>query len=246
MSIQYTYEIISVDEAARCMEVVYSSQGRQTMHIGARLPFEGETLEAVVAMYSPVEYWKQQEAAVVIPAVGTKGATPSQDTSDKAESQSISNDGVNYTEHDIDAAAASKFLSDKGLASSVKYLVSMYNVTEKTLLANLFSCEKQLVKVLSGKAIEWYETDVTIDGKTYVYASKDLTTGAVVDKYILDQRGLVKFCDDASVEPTITNFGTYAAMPQLIQPLLDGFEHRERIRAWSLKPYGLIVEYGRL
>lgn len=73
MSIAYTYEIISVDPAARCMEIVYSSAGRQTMHIGARLPFEGESLEAVVEMYSPVAYWLQQEVPVVVPEVGTTG-----------------------------------------------------------------------------------------------------------------------------------------------------------------------------
>lgn len=73
MSIEYTYEIISVDPAARCMEIVYSSDGRQTLHIGARLPFEGENLEAVVAMYSPVAYWLQQETPVVVPEIGTTG-----------------------------------------------------------------------------------------------------------------------------------------------------------------------------
>jgi hypothetical protein len=74
MSIEYTYEIISVDAAARCMEVVYSSEGRQTMHIGARLPFEGESLESVIASFAPVAYWAEQEAPVVIPEVGTGGA----------------------------------------------------------------------------------------------------------------------------------------------------------------------------
>lgn len=73
MSIEYTYEIISVDPAARCMEIVYSSDGRQTLHIGARLPFEGESLESVVAMYSPVSYWLEQEMAVVVPQVGAVG-----------------------------------------------------------------------------------------------------------------------------------------------------------------------------
>jgi hypothetical protein len=73
MSIEYTYEIVSVDPAARCMEIVYSSEGRQTMHIGARLPFEGESLEAVIEMYSPVAYWIEQEAPVFVPDVGTTG-----------------------------------------------------------------------------------------------------------------------------------------------------------------------------
>lgn len=73
MSIEYTYEIVNVDETARCMEVVYSAPGHQTMHIGARLPYEGETLEAVVAMYSPVAYWEEQARPVVLPQVGASG-----------------------------------------------------------------------------------------------------------------------------------------------------------------------------
>lgn len=73
MSIEYTYEIISVNESARCMEVIYSSENHQTMRIGARLPYEGETLEAVVQMYSPVAYWMEQKLPVVIPQIGISG-----------------------------------------------------------------------------------------------------------------------------------------------------------------------------
>jgi hypothetical protein len=73
MSITYNYEIIAVDQAARCMEVMYTAEGRQPMHIGARLPYEGEELEAVISMYSPVSYWLEQERAVQVPQVGTAG-----------------------------------------------------------------------------------------------------------------------------------------------------------------------------
>lgn len=73
MSITYTYEIIAVDQAARCMEIVYTSEGRPTMHIGARLPYEGETLEAVVEMYAPVRYWEDLKTPVIVPQVGASG-----------------------------------------------------------------------------------------------------------------------------------------------------------------------------
>jgi Domain of unknown function (DUF4376) len=69
--IPYSYEIIKVDQQARVMEVVYTSPGRQTMRISARLPFVGESLEAVVDAFGPVAYWREQEAAVVVPALGT-------------------------------------------------------------------------------------------------------------------------------------------------------------------------------
>lgn len=73
MSIEYTYEIVNVDETARCMEIVYSAEGHQTMHIGARLPYVGETLESIIAMYSPVIYWQEQTRPVVLPQVGSSG-----------------------------------------------------------------------------------------------------------------------------------------------------------------------------
>jgi len=74
--IPYSYEISSVDSQARVMEVVYSSPGRQTMHISARLPFVGETLEAVIDMFSPVAYWREQEAEVIVPELGSGQVTP--------------------------------------------------------------------------------------------------------------------------------------------------------------------------
>ena len=73
MSITYTYTVISVDEAARCMEIVYEAAGHQTMHIGARLPYEGETLEEVVRMYAPVMSWEAAVRIVIVPSVGATG-----------------------------------------------------------------------------------------------------------------------------------------------------------------------------
>jgi hypothetical protein len=73
MSIEYTYEIISVNEQARCMEIVYNAAGYPTMHIGARLPYEGETLEAIVRMYAPVRFWEEAKQSVIVPTVGTSG-----------------------------------------------------------------------------------------------------------------------------------------------------------------------------
>jgi hypothetical protein len=73
MNITYTYEIISVDEAARCMEVIYSAEGHQTMRISARLPFEGEPLENVIKAFAPVPLWSELATPVVAPSVGSSG-----------------------------------------------------------------------------------------------------------------------------------------------------------------------------
>lgn len=72
-NIAYTYEVINVNPQARAMEVVYTSPGRQTLHIGARMPYAGETIEQIAAMYAPVGYWLEQEAQIVDVPVGTSG-----------------------------------------------------------------------------------------------------------------------------------------------------------------------------
>jgi hypothetical protein len=55
------------------MEIVYRADGHQTLHIGARLPFEGETLEQVVQAFSPVALWEERARNVVVPVVGASG-----------------------------------------------------------------------------------------------------------------------------------------------------------------------------
>ena len=92
MSITYTYTIISVDEVARCMEIMYEAVNHQTMHIGARLPYEGETLEQVVQMYAPVALWETFARSVIIPNVNATGvintaATPDLDPEQLANAQ---------------------------------------------------------------------------------------------------------------------------------------------------------------
>lgn len=74
MSISYSYEIINVNPQARAMEIVYTAPGRQTMHIGARMPYAGETVEQIVRMYEPVAYWREQDAQLAEVAVGTSGS----------------------------------------------------------------------------------------------------------------------------------------------------------------------------
>lgn len=74
MSINYEYKIIAVDTAARCMEIIYTAIGYPTQHIGARLPFEGESLEYIVRMYSPTVYWEALQRNTLTPTVGASGA----------------------------------------------------------------------------------------------------------------------------------------------------------------------------
>jgi len=69
------------------MEVVYRSAGRQQMHMGVRLPWEGESLEAVIHAHSPVVYWQEQDRIVQAVAVGTTGSitVPQSEQSDESD-----------------------------------------------------------------------------------------------------------------------------------------------------------------
>lgn len=89
MSISYTYTIKSVDESARCMEVVYEAAGYATMTISARLPFSGEALEDVVDAFAPIPHWEDSVKTVVAPTVGFVGnktapVVPAQAPNDEA------------------------------------------------------------------------------------------------------------------------------------------------------------------
>lgn len=73
MTIEYTYAIEMVDKQAGCMEVVYTASGRSTHRISTRIPFEGESLETVIAMYSPIAIWEAETQTLADVQVGTGG-----------------------------------------------------------------------------------------------------------------------------------------------------------------------------
>lgn len=84
MKLDYTYEIINVDESARSMEIVYTSPIHGVLHVGARLPWKGETLEQIVYMYNPTAYWLEQTLETEKVDVGASG-TQSVDVYDRDE-----------------------------------------------------------------------------------------------------------------------------------------------------------------
>ncbi len=71
--IDYSYNIIKVDLTAKVMEIVYTAPGRATVHMSARLPYEGETLESVIRMYSPEMFWLEQATPVIEVQEGITG-----------------------------------------------------------------------------------------------------------------------------------------------------------------------------
>jgi hypothetical protein len=69
----YTYEVTEVYPDSKTMLIVYTSEQYGTMTVGARMPWEGETLDDIAAMYSPIRYWIEQTLPVADVAVGASG-----------------------------------------------------------------------------------------------------------------------------------------------------------------------------
>lgn len=85
MSIEYTYTVVAINEAGRCMEVEYTSPGRVPVLMGARLPFAGESLEAVIAEFAPVRYWADLDRPIEMPNIGATGAGEASLLADKPQ-----------------------------------------------------------------------------------------------------------------------------------------------------------------
>ncbi len=72
--LSYTYEIVNVSKEGRFMEVIYNVEGKEPITVGVRLPFEGESLETIIHMHSPVRYFIEQMTPVANVAIGTTGS----------------------------------------------------------------------------------------------------------------------------------------------------------------------------
>ena len=72
-TISYTYEITRVDPDAKAMDILYTSPEYGTTLVGARMPWDGETVEQIAQMYSPVRNWIEQTLAVAPVSAGTSG-----------------------------------------------------------------------------------------------------------------------------------------------------------------------------
>lgn len=71
--IDYSYEILSVDEEQNNMSVKFTSDGREEVIVGTPLPTEGMTLEDFLHPYAPVAHWLEKDRKVFVPQVGVSG-----------------------------------------------------------------------------------------------------------------------------------------------------------------------------
>jgi hypothetical protein len=71
--IAYEYEILNVDETSKSMEVKYTSEFGDVLHVGVPMPSPGQDLTALLIQYSPVVWWVEQRRPTAAVAVGVKG-----------------------------------------------------------------------------------------------------------------------------------------------------------------------------
>ena len=81
MEIVYTYEIAKVDAESKTMEILYTSENRPQVLVGAKMPYEDESLEEIVKSYAPLHFWWEQGKTVKSIEVGTTGIQQSIPTS---------------------------------------------------------------------------------------------------------------------------------------------------------------------
>ena len=71
-TIPYTYEVTAVND--RSMDVTYTNSEHGSTQVSVRLPFDGETLEDVIAQFSPALWWDTMSRPVQAVPVGAAGA----------------------------------------------------------------------------------------------------------------------------------------------------------------------------
>lgn len=100
--ITYTYEIVRVDPANKAMDIRYTSPQYGSVLVGARMPWEGETVEDIVRNFEPVRHWIEQTLGVVPVAAGQAGTVQVQTGPGGASSRSVSKLALVRTMRDTD------------------------------------------------------------------------------------------------------------------------------------------------
>jgi hypothetical protein len=137
---------------------------------------------------------------------------------------------------------AREFFKEKKIEGTTNSNLTVYNATTKSVLSYLFTNGQFIVKVsVNAEVLEWYESDVVVNGTNYAYVSRDTVTGEVIDKYVNTGTELYKTTQAGEV--VVTSFTGYSGIPDNYKPLLDDFDFKDRILCWSNKEYGFIVEY---
>lgn len=100
--ITYTYEIVRVDPENKVMDIQYTSPVHGSILVGARMPWEGETVEDIVRTYEPVRYWIEQTLNVAPVSAGAGGTIQIPATPEMVGQRSVSKLALVRTMRDTD------------------------------------------------------------------------------------------------------------------------------------------------
>jgi hypothetical protein len=67
---KFKYEVMSVDTAAKSMEVKFSAEGEADVTIAMPVPVENEDFNGHILSHSPVPHWQRKAASVQSVPVG--------------------------------------------------------------------------------------------------------------------------------------------------------------------------------
>jgi len=126
MKVPYSYKIINVDNNAKTMEIVYTSEKYGDLHVSSRLPWSNETVEEIVKLYNPSLYWAQKETQTLSVEVGLEG-TQEVDILDFENSENMINstDVQNITNSKISKFRALYALAAFGLLHKVDKIIRL-------------------------------------------------------------------------------------------------------------------------
>ena len=70
---KYSYEILSVDESAKMMEVKFFSENETDVIVSCDIPLAGVDIKAHLNNYAPIQFWELRTAVVQSPVAGSTG-----------------------------------------------------------------------------------------------------------------------------------------------------------------------------
>jgi hypothetical protein len=148
IDIVYTYEVIDVTIEAKSMQILYKAEGRPDVLMGARLPYEGETLSDIVRMYTPIHIWEEQTRAVSTVEIGTSGIVSSSGTPNTA--------GTNTLEHaklyKLMQIAAARYAYETSGVVVNGVLIQTDRITQATITSAFTSLSQGLTTAIDWKA----------------------------------------------------------------------------------------------
>lgn len=141
-NIPYTYEVIQADEFGTTL--AYRSPNRPEIVKGVLTPREGQTLDAVAALYAPIAEWQDMERPRIVPQVGaTGGYTPPPDepmTLERAKAEKL------------DELAAARYIREVGGITIGGARIKTDRESQATITGAFISLSQGLTQTIDWKA----------------------------------------------------------------------------------------------